>query len=133
MALTVTELADEVRETNRCFTDANDTLPDEVSDLKTVVAEMNVSLKFIKWIGGYLAICASGFLAIEYSAVQRITRIESAVSGTREDIKDIKTGLLDRDTWFARTFDRIEKRLPQVTPAQPKAEKEAPAQPEADK
>ena len=48
MSLTVTDLAEEVRETNRRLTAAIDALRTEVTDLRVEVAKINTNLNWLK-------------------------------------------------------------------------------------
>jgi predicted nucleic acid-binding Zn-ribbon protein len=84
MALTVTELADEVRETNRHLADAIDALRNEISALKAEVGKINTNMGWVKKIGGSFAAIMTtaifALLGVAYQAGGRLATIESSVS-----------------------------------------------------
>ena len=74
MSLTVTELAEEVRETNRRLTDAIEGPRTEFSELRREVATTNNSLGWVIKIGTSLVACMLGVLTFAYRVDQKATR-----------------------------------------------------------
>ena len=80
-----------------------------IRKLEAQVIEINTSLKFIKWIGGFLAAIAVGFIVFEYQAVQRRLRIEDAILGLQKDYAEMRADARQRDAQIAGSLERIEK------------------------
>jgi hypothetical protein len=79
--------------------------------LEIQVAEINTSLKFVKWIGALLALAAMVFIGFEYASVQRLVRIEDAILAVQKDAADMRSDLKERNREIAGSLDRIEKSL----------------------
>jgi phage shock protein A len=119
MALTVTELADEVRETNRRLTDAIHGLRTEVHDLRTEVAKINTSLNWAKGIGASLFACALGILTFAYRVDQKVTHMEDAVVALQKDSAETKA----RDKLLADSLAALQKDSKQVLDSLARIEK----------
>ncbi len=138
MSLTVAELADEVRETNRRLTDAIQALRTEVSELRKEVATTNNSLGWVIKIGTSLVACTLGILTFAYRVDQRASRTEEAVVALEANFAEFKADFKARDQQLADSLaglqkdsrttdgrldraqdslDRIEKTLAQTRPA----------------
>ena len=117
MSLTVTELADEVRETNRRLTDAIQGLRTEFSELRREVATTNNSLSWVIKIGTSLVACMLGVLTFAYRVDQKATRTEEAVVALQANFAEFKADFKARDRQIADSLDRIEKALAQNRPA----------------
>jgi hypothetical protein len=89
----------------------------EIRELEVQVSEINSSLKFIKWIGGFLSVCAIGFLAYDFASVQRLARIEDAILALQKDSAELRSDLKERNQRIANSLDRIEKSLVQNRPS----------------
>ncbi len=116
MALTVQDLAEEVRETNRRLTDAIDRLTTMVQSLDVRVAVIEDRLGSIRKIGWTLALWALGMLGSAFYVVHRSAQIESTVVVLQRDAVDRKADLKERDDRLNRTLERIEKALAQNQP-----------------
>ncbi len=99
MSLTVTDLAEEVRESNRRLTEAIQELRVEFHALRGDIIEIKTSLKLAKWIGAILVGAALTGLWHSYQAVRLVTRIESDVVALRRDFARIEgaVGTLQQD------------------------------------
>ena len=86
--------------------------PDEsatIHKLEVRVSEINTSLKFIKWAGGFLSLCALGFLAFEFASVQRLARIEDVILALQKDSDEMRSDSKERNRRIADSLERIEK------------------------
>lgn len=145
MSLTVTPLADEVRELNRCRTETLQRLADTAHDLgvavrklETGVAVIGDRLESLRKFGWALTFWALGMLGSAFYVVHRATQIEVAVAGLQTDFAKFKTDFKERDKQIADSLaalrkesqardgrldraldslDRIEKTLAQTRPA----------------
>jgi methylthioribose-1-phosphate isomerase len=120
MSLTVTELAEEVRDTHRELTGAIKELRIDVSALRVDVGKINTSLNWAKGIGAILAGSAVTVLILAFNVAHRATQLEDAVvelqknsSETRKDSR-VTAGQLER---ALSSLERIEKTLAQAAPA----------------
>jgi len=137
MSLTVTELAEEVRESNKRLTAATQELRTDLRDfrkefveLRLEGAKINTSLRWAKAIGTVLAGAALTGLWYTYQAVRHVTALEASVAILQQDSAQIKgvvlalqkdTAVLQsdskaRDAQFSKaleSLDRIEKALAQ--------------------
>jgi apolipoprotein N-acyltransferase len=104
MPLTVTELAEEVRESNRRLADA-------IQGLTAQVAVINHRLDFIRRVGWVLALWALGMLGTALYVVRQATRIEDTVAVMQKDFAELKTDFKARDKHISESLDRIEKAL----------------------
>ncbi|HZW34948.1 MAG TPA: hypothetical protein VFF52_29765, partial [Isosphaeraceae bacterium] len=95
MALTVTELAEEVRESNKRLTEAIQEMGRKFDDFRVEVSrelrEIQGDLRWMKRIGGFLAAIALPALWFSYSAVRRATQIEADALALRADSAQIKS------------------------------------------
>jgi hypothetical protein len=123
MALTVTELADEVRDTNRRLTDAIQGLRTEVHELRTEVAKINTSLNWAKGIGASLFACALGILTFAYRVDQNVTHLEDAVSTLQKDSAENKA----KQDQVAESLGALQKDSRQIIDALARIEKSKPA------
>src|SRR5690349_3681046 len=119
MSLTVTELAEEVRETNRRLTAPIDPLRTAVSDLRIEVAKINTNLNWLKGIGRIVAGSAIAVLILVGTGVYRFGRVETAIAelqrdtgGLRKDVTELRAEFKARDDRLSRTLERVEKALP---------------------
>lgn len=140
MSLTVAELADEVRETNRRLADAVQGLRADFSQLRNEVATTNNSLSWVIRIGTSLVACMLAILTFAYRVDQRATRTEEAVVALQANFAEFKTDFKARDKQLAdsltalqtnsqarddrldrvlNSLDRIEKILTKGRPANP--------------
>ena len=144
MSLTVTDLAEEVRETNRRLTAAIDALRTEVTDLRIEVAKINTNLNWLKGIGRIVAGSAVAVLILVGTGVYRFGRVETAIAELQRDTGggfgrvETSIGNLQRDTGelrkdatefqaefkarddrLSRTLERVEKALPPVSKGNP--------------
>ena len=131
MPLNVTELGEELRETNQRLTGAIDALRTEVSDLKVHVAEINTNLRWLKGIGRIVAGSAVGILILIGTGVYRfgrvenamvdlqgrMGRVEAAVIGLQKDTADLRLEIKARDERLNHTLDRIAEKLDREAPA----------------
>ncbi len=106
-----------------------------IHKLEIQIAEINNSLKFIKWIGVFMATCALGLLAFSFNAIQKITQIDDAVASLKKDttelgqeVKESRTRSDDQfkaqsgdATRIKESLERIEKGLARMQPAPSKA------------
>lgn len=88
-----------------------------IRKLEVQISEMNISLKFIKWIGAFLVLSAVGFFGFEYTAVQRLVRIEDAILALQKDAAEMRSNSKERNRQITDSLDRIEKSLAQNHPA----------------
>lgn len=109
MPITVGDLAEEVRETNRRLTDAIDRLTTAVQKLEVRVAVIEDRLGSLRKIGWALSLWALGMLGSAFYVVHRSTQIEDAVVALQKDFGDSKA----RDERLNQTLSRIEKTLAQ--------------------
>ncbi len=124
MPLTVSDLAEEVRETNRRPTDAIQGLRTEVHELRVEVAKINTSLNWAKGIGASLFACALGILTFAYRVDQKTTHMEDAVSVLQKDSGEIKA----HDQQLADSLDALRKDSKQVIESLSRIEKSKPPQ-----
>jgi hypothetical protein len=82
-----------------------------IRKLELQVAEINTSLKFIKLIGGFLALSAVGLFGFEYTAVQRLVRIEQAILALQKESAEMRADSRERNATIASSLERIEKSL----------------------
>jgi uncharacterized protein YlxW (UPF0749 family) len=120
VALTVQELAQEVRESNKRLTDTVQRLADAVHDLEGAVRKLEFHVKgiddtltTIKRIGWGVAVGFIGVLGSGFYIAYRAGQIESSVIALQKDSAEGKTDLKAQ-------LDRIEKALAQNPPAHPK-------------
>src|SRR5262245_41339368 len=104
MPLTVTDLAEEVRESNRRLTDA-------VQNLASQVAVINHRLNFIGRLGWVLALWALGMLGTAFYVMRQASHIETTVAALQKDFAELKTDFKARDKHISESLDRIEKAL----------------------
>ena len=90
MSLTVTELAEEVRESNRRLTAAIDALRSEAEDLRVEVAKINTSLNWMKGIGRVVAGSALAIVILVGTGVYRFGLVEGEIAGLRKDMDQVK-------------------------------------------
>ncbi len=81
----------------------------EIRQREVPVSEIDSSLTFLKWIGGFLSLCAMGILAFEFASVQRLTRIEDAIHALQKDSAEMRSDLRERNQRIADSLDRMEK------------------------
>jgi outer membrane murein-binding lipoprotein Lpp len=119
MSLTVTHLAEEVRESNRRLTAAIDALRSEAEDLRVEVAKINTSLNWMKGIGRVVAGSAVAILILVGTGVCGFGRVESEIARLggdviqlRKDTTELRAEFKARDDRLGRTLERIEKALP---------------------
>ena len=126
MSLTVTDLAEEVRETNRRLTAAIDALRTETEDLRVEVARINTSMSWMKGIGAVVAGSAFAIVVLVGTGIYRfghvegaITRLERDVGQLRGDMDQLKRDGAElrseskaREDRLSRILERIEKALP---------------------
>jgi predicted nucleic acid-binding Zn-ribbon protein len=93
--LTVTELAEEVRDTHRELAGAIKELRGELSALRVDVAKINTSLGWAKGIGMILAGSAVTILILAFSVAHRATQLEDAVFAIQKDFADFKKDFAD--------------------------------------
>jgi hypothetical protein len=117
MSLTVAELSEEVRDTNRRLTDAVQKLADSVQRLEVRTAVIEDRLGSIRKIGWTLAMTAIGLLGSAFFVVHRAAQIEGAVVTLQGNFAEFKTDFKARDKQIADSLDRIEKTLAQIRPA----------------
>jgi hypothetical protein len=113
MSLTVAEL-------NEQFLDVTKRLSDAIHRLDVEVAVVNSNLRFIKWIGVFLATVAVGVITFSYQAVRKATQIEDVVVAVQRDLAEAKETSKARDDQFAKALEslsRIEKTLAASQPA----------------
>lgn len=98
----------------------------EIHRLEIQIAEINNSLKFIKWIGVFLAASAVGFLTLALGVAHRAGQIEASIASlqrdtaeTRKDIKDESKAQSANAARMLESLDQIHKALAQRT-EQPK-------------
>lgn len=120
MSLTVTELAEEMRDTHRELTGAIKELRSEVSALRVDVAKINTSLNWAKGIGAVLAGSAVTILILAFGVAHRATQLEDAVAALQRDfsetMKDSRTTVAQLDRALS-SLERIEKTRAQTHPA----------------
>jgi prefoldin subunit 5 len=144
MSLTVTDLAEEVRETNRRLTAAIDALRTEVTDLRVEVAKINTNLNWLKGIGRIVAGSAVAVLILVGTGVYRFGRVETAIAELqrdtgerfgrvetsiaslqrdtgelRKDATEFRAEFKARDDRLSRMLERVEKALPPVSKGNP--------------
>jgi prefoldin subunit 5 len=90
MSLPVTELAEEVRESNRRLTAAIDALRGEAEDLRLEVAKINTSLTWMKSIGRVVAGSAGAVLMRVGNGVYRFGRVESEIARVGVEMNQIR-------------------------------------------
>jgi prefoldin subunit 5 len=130
MPLTVSGLADEVRDTNRRLTAAIDGLRNELADLRVQVAEINTNLKWARGIGRIIAGSAVAIAVLVGTGIYRFGHVENPIAELqrdtaelrkdtaehraelRKDIAEIKADLKARDDRLSQTLQRMEKALP---------------------
>ncbi len=124
MSLTVTELAEEVRESNRRLTAAIDALRGETEDLRVEVAKINTSLGWMKGVGGVVAGSALAIAVLVGTGVYRFGHVEGEIAGLRGDMDQVRKDTAElraevkaRDDRLSGTLERIEKALPTATKA----------------
>src|SRR5437773_12078083 len=120
MALTVTELAEEVRESNKRLTDTVQRLADSVHELEGAIRRLefqavviNEGLATIRKIGWAVAAGFIGLLGSGFSIAYRAGQIENSVVALQRDSGELRTDLKAQ-------MDRIENGLAQNRPARPK-------------
>ncbi len=105
-----------------------------IHKLEVQMAEINNSLKFINWIGVFMATCALGVLAFSFNAVQKVAQIEGAVASLQKDSTELRQEFKEARKTFGdelkaqsgnsskiqESLDRIEKGLAQIQPPHPK-------------
>jgi hypothetical protein len=120
MSLTVTELAEEVRDTHRELAVAIKELRIDLSALRVDVGKINTSLNWAKGMGAILAGSAVTILVLAFNVAHRATQLDDAVVELRRDSletrKDshVTAGQLER---ALSSLERIEKTLAQAAPA----------------
>lgn len=133
MPPTVTELAEEVRESNRHFSAAIDGLREETKELRVEVAKINNSIGWFKSIGAIVAGSAFAMLILVGTGIYRFGHVEAEITGLGNDMNQLKrdmdqvkrnmTELRDefraRDDRLGRVLDRIEKALPPAPKERP--------------
>jgi hypothetical protein len=119
MALTVTDLAEEVRESNRRLTAAIEALNSEVGDVRVEVARINTNLNWPRGIGPIVAGSAVAIPILVGAGVYRFWRVESEIAKLQGDTSQVKNDTAElrddfktRDERLSRTLERIEKALP---------------------
>jgi phage shock protein A len=126
MALTVTELADEVRETNRRLTDAIQGLRTEVAELRKEAATTNNSLNWMVRIGASLLACMLGILGYAYRVDQKATRTEEAVIALQANVTEFKADFKARDKQIADSLAALQKDSRQIIDSLARIEKSRP-------
>jgi hypothetical protein len=126
MALTVTELADEVRETNRRLTDAIQGLRSEVADLRKDIATTNNSLGWVVKIGASLLACMLGILGYAYRVDQKATRTEEVVAALQTDFAEFKADFKARDRQVTDSLTALQKDSRQIIDSLARIEKSKP-------
>lgn len=126
MALTVTDLAEEVRESNRRLNASIDRLDTaveglrkETEDLRVEVAMINTTIGWLRSVGRVVAGSAFAMLILIGTGIYRfghveaeITRLGNDMSELKKEMKELKDEFRARDDRLARVLDRIEKALP---------------------
>ena len=102
MSLTVTELADEVRDMNRRLTDAVQKRADSVQRLEVRTADIADRLGSIRKIGWTVAMTAIGLLGSAFYVVHRAAQIEDAVVALQKDSSQIKVAVVTLEKDFGR-------------------------------
>ncbi len=93
MSLTVTELAEEVRESNRRLTAAIDALRSEAEDLRVEVTKINTSLNRMRGIARVVAGSAVAILILVGTGVYRFGHVEGEITRLGGDIKQLRTDM----------------------------------------
>lgn len=93
MALTVTELAQEVRDSNRRLADAIDIR----GDLRTEVGKINFSLAWIKGIAGFAGLSLVALSGLIYQAGERTGRIEKSIESLQKTTEELRDDFKARD------------------------------------
>jgi prefoldin subunit 5 len=119
MSLTVAELTDEVRDTNRRLTSAIDALRTEVADLRVEAARINANLGWLKGVGRIVAGSTVGILILIGTGVYRFGHVENAIAELqrdtaelRKDTAELRSDFKARDDRLTRALERVEKALP---------------------
>ena len=86
--------------------------PDEsetIHKLENQVKEINWSLKFVKWIGGFLSIAAMAFIGFESRRSNGSSGSRTRFSPSRKTPPSMRSDLKERNREIAGSLDRIEE------------------------
>jgi hypothetical protein len=126
MPLNVTDVADQLQETNHRLTKSNERLTTAIHGLEVEVAKINTSLAFGGWIGVAMLAISLGLLAFSFTAMRKATQIEADVASLKKDSEELKSAVFAlqkdsaelrndfkvRDDRFMKALAELKERLP---------------------
>lgn len=115
MSLTVAELADEVRDTNRRLTSAIDALRTEVADLRVEAARINANLGWLKGIGRIVAGSAVGILILIGTGVYRFGHVENAIAELQRDTAELRKDTAELRSEFTARLAEVQRDTARLT------------------